>query len=130
MSIRFEAGLIPAIIQNRATGEVLMVGYMNQEAYEKTHQTGRVTFYSRSRKKLWTKGESSGHWLRLHEIRMDCDGDALLALVDLQGPGTCHMGYRSCFFRKVTSVGTEVIAQQVFEPEKVYTEACPQGGLS
>lgn len=127
MSIRFKTDLIPAVVQDRTSGEVLMVGYMNQEAYRKTAETGRVTFYSRSRRKLWTKGESSGHWLKVHEIRIDCDEDTVLALVDLQGPGICHLGYRSCFFRKMTPEGAEVIAPRVFEPEKVYQKSASRG---
>ena len=127
MPIRFKTDLIPAVVQDRTSGEVLMVGYMNQEAYRKTAETGRVTFYSRSRRKLWTKGESSGHWLKIREIRIDCDEDTLLALVDLQGPGTCHFGYRSCFFRKMTPEGAEVIAPRVFDPEKVYQKPASEG---
>ncbi len=127
MSIRFKTDLIPAVVQDRTSGEVLMVGYMKQDAYRKTTETGRVTFYSRSRRKLWTKGESSGHWLKVREIRIDCDEDTLLALVDLQGPGTCHLGYRSCFFRKMTPEGAEVIAPRVFEPEKVYDKPASKG---
>lgn len=120
MPVNFEQGLVAAIVQEQKTGDVLMVGYMNREAYQKTMDTGSVTFYSRSRKKLWTKGEFSGHRLLLREARVDCDGDALLVLVDLEGPGTCHEGYRSCFFRRVTPAGEEIIAPRVFEPERVY----------
>jgi len=120
MLIRFKMDLIPAVVQDHTSGEVLMVGYMNWEAYRKTAETGRVTFYSRSRQKLWTKGESSGHWLKVHEIRIDCDEDTILVLADLQGPGTCHLGYRSCFFRRMTLEGEEIIAPRVFEPDKVY----------
>ena len=127
MPIRFKTDLIPAVVQDRTSGEVLMVGYMNQAAYRKTAETGRVTFYSRSRRKLWTKGESSGHWLKVREIRIDCDEDTLLALVDPQGPGTCHLGYRSCFFRKMTPEGAEVIAPRVFDPEKVYQKPASEG---
>lgn len=120
MSIRFDAGLVPAVIQDKTSGKVLMVGYMNQEAFRKTQETGKVTFYSRSRKKLWTKGESSGHWLQMREILVDCDQDTLLVLVDPLGPGTCHKGYRSCFYRKLRADGEEVIAPRVFDPKKVY----------
>ncbi len=113
-------GLIPAIVQDKSSGEVLMLGYMNDEAFGKTLETGFVTFYSRSRQKLWTKGETSGHKLRVHEVRVDCDKDALLVQAELAGPGCCHMGYRSCFFRKVTAQGEEVIARQEFNPDEVY----------
>jgi phosphoribosyl-ATP pyrophosphohydrolase/phosphoribosyl-AMP cyclohydrolase len=90
-------GLIPAIIQHARSGEVLMLGYMNEEALRLTHETGLVTFYSRSRQALWRKGETSGNTLRLVAVRQDCDGDALLVLAEPAGP-TCHTGERSCFF--------------------------------
>jgi phosphoribosyl-AMP cyclohydrolase len=118
-----EDGLIPAIIQDRRSGKVLMLGYMNEEAYQKTMITGFVTFYSRSRQKLWMKGETSGHRLTAKEIRVDCDQDALLIQADLAGPGCCHMGYRSCFFRKVTPNGEEIILEREFDPAKVYGES-------
>jgi phosphoribosyl-AMP cyclohydrolase len=116
-------GLIPAIIQDRHSGKVLMLGYMNAEAYQQTLITGFVTFYSRSRQKLWTKGETSGHRLTAREIRVDCDQDALLIQADLAGPGCCHMGYRSCFFRKVTPNGEEIILSREFDPTRVYGAA-------
>jgi phosphoribosyl-AMP cyclohydrolase len=118
-----EDGLIPAIIQDRHSGKVLMLGYMNEDAYKKTLTSGFVTFYSRSRQKLWVKGETSGHRLMAREIRVDCDQDALLIQADLTGPGCCHMGYRSCFFRKVTANGEEIILQREFDPARVYGEA-------
>jgi phosphoribosyl-AMP cyclohydrolase len=120
-----EDGLIPAIIQDRHSGKVLMLGYMNEVAYQKTLDSGFVTFYSRSRQKLWVKGETSGHRLMAREIRVDCDQDALLIQADLTGPGCCHMGYRSCFFRKVTANGEEIILQREFDPARVYGEAKP-----
>ena len=120
MEFKFQEGLIPAIIQDKHTGKVLMLGYMNQEAYDHTLTSGYVTFFSRSRQKLWTKGETSGHRLRVREIRVDCDLDALLIQADLTGPGCCHMGYKSCFFRKLTGKGEEVIAKREFDPEEVY----------
>jgi phosphoribosyl-AMP cyclohydrolase len=113
-------GLIPAVVQDRHSGKVLMLGYMNAEAYQATMKTGLVTFYSRSRNKLWTKGETSGHRLILREMRVDCDLDALLIQADLSGPGCCHEGYRSCFFRKLTLKGEEVILAREFDPAKVY----------
>jgi phosphoribosyl-AMP cyclohydrolase len=121
-----EDGLIPAIVQDRHSGKVLMLGYMNEDAYKKTLTSGFVTFYSRSRQKLWVKGETSGHRLMAREIRVDCDQDALLIQADLTGPGCCHMGYRSCFFRKVTATGEEIILQREFDPARVYGEAKPE----
>ena len=121
-----EDGLIPAVIQDRHSGKVLMLGYMNEDAYKKTLTSGFVTFYSRSRQKLWVKGETSGHRLMAREIRVDCDQDALLIQADLAGPGCCHMGYRSCFFRKVTANGEEIILQREFDPARVYGEAKPE----
>jgi phosphoribosyl-AMP cyclohydrolase len=116
-------GLVPAVVQDDATGEVLMLGYMNAEALEATVATGEVTFYSRSRRRLWRKGEQSGHRLRLRELRVDCDADALLLRVEALGPGVCHEGYRSCFFRRLEPDGTAtVVAERVFDPGEVYGE--------
>jgi phosphoribosyl-AMP cyclohydrolase len=120
MEFKFQDGLIPAIIQEKHSGKVLMLGYMNQEAYEHTLNSGIVTFYSRSRQRLWIKGETSGHKLRVRQIRVDCDLDALLIQADLTGPGCCHLGYKSCFFRKLTTEGEEIIAEREFNPTKVY----------
>lgn len=120
MDLKFQDDLIPAIVQDKGTGDVLMLGYMNDQAYQQTLRTGYVTFYSRSRQKLWTKGETSGHKLRVHELRIDCDKDALLIQAELAGPGCCHLGYRSCFFRKVTPQGEEIVAPQEFNPDEVY----------
>lgn len=120
MDFKFQDGLIPAVIQEKRSGKVLMLGYMNQEAYERTLETGLVTFYSRRRQKLWAKGETSGHRLRVREIRVDCDQDALLVQADLSGPGCCHRGYKSCFFRKLTPRGEEIIAAREFDPADVY----------
>jgi phosphoribosyl-AMP cyclohydrolase len=100
-----------------------MLGYMNLEAYQETLRSGYVTFFSRSRQKLWTKGETSGHRLAVREIRLDCDRDALLIQADLTGPGCCHLGYESCFFRKVTPKGEEIILKREFDPDKVYKTA-------
>ena len=93
-----EQGLVPAVVQDVNTREVLMVAWMNSEAVEKTRQTGQAHFWSRSRKKLWRKGETSGNVLSVHEIRLDCDADTLLLLVNPAGPA-CHTGERSCFYR-------------------------------
>jgi len=122
MELKYADGLIPAVVQDSHSGKVLMLGYMNDESYQRTLETGYVTFYSRSRKKLWTKGETSGHRLKVREIRVDCDQDALLIQAHLSGPGCCHMGYKSCFFRKLTANGEEIILQREFDPEKVYGE--------
>jgi phosphoribosyl-AMP cyclohydrolase len=120
MDLKFQDGLIPAIIQDRHSGKVLMLGYMNEAALERTLESGFVTFYSRSRQKLWTKGETSGHRLEVREVRLDCDRDALLVQAELTGPGCCHLGYKSCFFRKVTEGGEEIILAREFDPDKVY----------
>ena len=126
MDLNFQEGLIPVIIQDRHSGKVLMLGYMNTEAIEKTLKSGYVTFFSRSRQKLWTKGETSGYRLRVREIRVDCDHDTLLVQADLKGPGCCHMGYKSCFFRKLTASGEEIILQREFDPTEVYGDKNPE----
>jgi len=114
-------GLIPGIVQDHRTGEVLMLGYLNREALGQTQRTGEVHFFSRSRNRLWKKGETSGHVLRLREIRLDCDADALLLLVEPVGPGVCHEGYRSCFFRRFDADGApRVIAERAFLPVEIY----------
>jgi phosphoribosyl-AMP cyclohydrolase len=125
MDLDFEKkdGLIPAIIQDDASDEVLMLGFMNREALELTRATGFVTFYSRSRRKLWTKGESSGQKLLLRELRVDCDQDALLVRVKLSGSAVCHEGYRSCFFRRLEKDDqAAVIAERIFSPAELYGE--------
>jgi phosphoribosyl-AMP cyclohydrolase len=114
-------GLVPAIIQDERTGDVLMLGFMNATALAETQRTGEVVFFSRSRNKLWKKGESSGHILKVRELRIDCDADALLVRVEPVGPGVCHEGYRSCFYRSLAEDGSAtVIAERTFVPEKVY----------
>lgn len=114
-------GLIPGIVQDHRTGEVLMLGYLNPEAVEETQRTGEVHFFSRSRNRLWKKGETSGHVLRLRELRLDCDADALLLLVEPVGPGVCHEGFRSCFFRQLEENGdSRVIAERTFKPSDIY----------
>ena len=121
-----EDGLIPAIIQDRRSGKVLMLGYMNADAYHQTLKSGYVTFFSRARQKLWTKGETSGHHLVVKEVRVDCDQDALLVQAELDGPGCCHLGYRSCFFRKLTGKGEEIILEREFDPARVYGDKHPE----
>lgn len=123
MKIAFEKynGLVPAIVQDHATGEVLMLGFMNEEALAETQRTGQAVFFSRSRNKLWRKGESSGHLLKVVELRVDCDSDTLLLRVQAVGPGVCHEGYRSCFFRKLENDGTATVTEdRVFDPSKIY----------
>ena len=121
IDFRKSGGLVPAIIQDERTGDVLMLGFMNSESLAETQRTGEAVFFSRSRNKLWKKGESSGHVLRVREMRVDCDTDALLVRVEAVGPGVCHEGYRSCFFRKLEPDGSaSVIAERTFAPEKVY----------
>jgi phosphoribosyl-AMP cyclohydrolase len=96
-----EAGLIPAVVQDAATGDVLMVAYMNRESLVETVETGKTWFWSRSRQKYWMKGESSGHTQDVHEILYDCDADCLLVKVTQNGPGACHTNERSCFYRRL-----------------------------
>jgi len=116
-----ENGLIPAIIQDAENNEVLMLGYMNKEAVQRTLETGRVCFWSRSRQKFWVKGETSGHTQTVRAVRFDCDGDALLIKVEQKG-GACHTGYRSCFFREISPDGksVSVIGDKVFDPDAIY----------
>jgi phosphoribosyl-AMP cyclohydrolase len=121
------SGLVPAIIQDVRSGDVLMLGFMNAESLAETQRTGEVVFFSRSRNRLWKKGESSGHVLKVRELRVDCDSDALLVRVEAVGPGVCHEGYRSCFFRKAEADGSaRIIAERTFEPAKVYGREKPQ----
>ena len=112
-------GLLPAVAQDAATGEVLMVAWMNAEACEETVRTGRAVYYSRSRGKLWRKGEESGHMQTVHGIFVDCDADTILLKVEQAG-AACHEGYRSCFFREVTPNGMAVIAERLVDPAEVY----------
>ncbi len=112
-------GLIPAVIQDADNSEVLMVGYMNQEAVDRTLSTGRVTYWSRSRQKFWVKGETSGHVQHVVEARTDCDKDCLLLRVRQEGVA-CHDGYRSCFYRSVAGDALEVVEPRLVDPEQVY----------
>ena len=113
-------GLLPAVIQDYGSGRVLMVGYMNRDAFQRTVETGFATFYSRSRQKLWQKGETSGHRLVVKEISTDCDKDAVLLRVEPQGPGVCHEGYESCFYRRFENGGWVKGEARVFDPAAVY----------
>ncbi len=122
MTLDFDkaGGLVPAVVQDHATGRVLMVGYMNEEAFRKTVETGYVTFYSRSRNKLWLKGETSGHRLEVRNISTDCDRDAVLVQAEELGPGVCHEGYRSCFFRSLVGGEWRVTEERAYDPKTVY----------
>jgi phosphoribosyl-AMP cyclohydrolase len=113
-------GLVPAVIQDSDTGRVLMVGFMNQESFRKTVETGCATFFSRSRNKLWMKGETSGHRLLVREISVDCDRDSLLVRVEPLGPGVCHEGYRSCFFRTFKGGEWVVSENRTYDPDRTY----------
>lgn len=113
-------GLVPAVIQDHASGRVLMVGFMNDEAFRKTVESGYATFYSRSRNKLWLKGESSGHRLVVKEISTDCDQDTVLVKVEALGPGVCHEGYESCFFRTLRDGKWTESEVKSYDPKAVY----------
>jgi len=115
-------GLIPAVVQDWKTGEVLMVAYMNAESWAKTQETGTACFWSRSRKKIWLKGETSGHVQIVKEVFLDCDDDALLLKVEQVGGAACHTGYRSCFYRKVVDDRAEAVGERIFDPKEVYGE--------
>jgi phosphoribosyl-AMP cyclohydrolase len=111
-------GLVPAIAQDAATGEVLMLAYMNEAAFRRTVETGYATYYSRSRRKLWTKGETSGNRQRVLELYLDCDLDAVLVKIEQIGGAACHTGFRSCFYRRLKDGCLEVVGEKVFEPEQ------------
>jgi phosphoribosyl-AMP cyclohydrolase len=113
-------GLVTAIAQDHATGEILMVAYMNPEAFERTLELGQVVYWSTSRNELWHKGESSGNVQILKDVYVDCDGDAVLLMVEQQGGAACHTGKRSCFFRVRRDAGWTDVGEQVFDPEQVY----------
>lgn len=113
-------GLIPAIVQDYKTGDVLMLAFMNKEAWETTLSTGKATYYSRTRQELWIKGKTSGNMQVVKEIRIDCDNDTVLLKVGQIGGAACHLGYKSCFFKKVEAGSLRVIGKPVFDPEEVY----------
>jgi phosphoribosyl-AMP cyclohydrolase len=112
-------GLVPVIVQDYRSHEVLMLAYMNAEAWQKTQETGKAHYYSRSRRGLWLKGEESGHFQEVKGAFVDCDNDTLLLRVKQAG-GACHMGYRSCFFRKKTETGWRIAGKRIFNPDEVY----------
>jgi len=122
MNLNFSSldGLMPAVVQDHATDRVLMVGFMNEESFRRTVETGAVTFYSRSRQKLWVKGETSGHRLLVREITTDCDRDCVLVKVEALGPGVCHEGYASCFFRRLENGEWKETEPRAFDPKAVY----------
>jgi len=115
-------GLIPAVVQEYETGEVLMLAYMNKEAWEETLSTGKATYYSRSRKELWVKGKTSGNLQLIREIRIDCDDDTVLLKVEQLGGAACHTGHKSCFFKKVEDDSVKVVGTPIFDPEEVYNK--------
>ncbi|MGD9975842.1 MAG: phosphoribosyl-AMP cyclohydrolase [Desulfatirhabdiaceae bacterium] len=113
-------GLIPAIVQDYQTLEVLMLAFMNEKAWDLTLSTGKATYYSRSRNSLWVKGETSGNIQQVREIYIDCDNDTVLLKVEQIGGAACHTGYKSCFYRKITDSGIEIMGKPVFDPKEVY----------
>jgi phosphoribosyl-AMP cyclohydrolase len=113
-------GLIPAIVQDFATGEILMLAYMNQEAFEATLSSGNATYYSRSRQTLWIKGETSGNVQRVKEVRIDCDNDTVLLKVEQIGGAACHTGHHSCFYKKLENGSVRIIGEPIFDPKEVY----------
>ena len=113
-------GLLPAIAQDSETGEVLMLAYINEEAWRKTLETGKAHYWSRSRNKLWLKGESSNHVQLVREILVDCDEDTVIFKVEQLGGAACHKGYRSCFFRRCEDDGLKIKDKPVFDPREVY----------
>ena len=115
-------GLIPAIVQDYKTGQVLMLGFMNREAWETTLSSGKATFFSRTRQSLWVKGQTSGNIQLVKEIRIDCDDDTVLLKVEQVGGAACHTGYKSCFFKKIEDGSVKVVGKQVFDPKEVYNK--------
>ena len=113
-------GLLPAVAQDAGTGQVLMLAWMNRDAYDETLRTGRAVYYSRSRGKLWRKGEESGNVQEVREVYLDCDADTILLKVHQVGGAACHEGYASCFFRRVEGDRLQTEGERVFDPEAVY----------
>ena len=122
LNFKKTGGLIPAIAQDYATGEILMLAYMNQEAFKATLSSGKATYYSRSRQTLWVKGETSGNVQQVKEIRIDCDNDTVLLKVEQIGGAACHTGHRSCFYKKIENGSIREIGEPVFDPEEVYNK--------
>ena len=113
-------GLIPVVVQDYKTGEVLMLAFMNQEAWEATLSTGKATYYSRTRQQLWIKGETSGNIQIIKDIRIDCDDDTVVLKVDQVGGAACHTGHKSCFYKKVEDGSIRIVGKPIFNPEEVY----------
>jgi phosphoribosyl-AMP cyclohydrolase len=122
ISLDFEkiGGLVPVIVQDAVSGEVLMLAFMNEEAWQKTLETGKATYWSRTRQELWIKGGTSGNIQLIKEIRVDCDNDTVLLKVEQVGGAACHTGYRSCFYRKIEEGGIVIDGDKIFDPEEVY----------
>jgi len=122
ITLNFEkcGGLVPTIVQDFETGEVLMLAFMNEEAWQETLNTGQATYWSRTRQELWVKGQTSGNVQLVKEIRIDCDDDTVLLKVEQIGGAACHTGYRSCFFKEVADGSIRVVGEKIFEPEEVY----------
>ena len=122
IKLNFEkmSGLVPAIVQDYETGDVLMLAFMNPDAWEATLNTGEATYYSRTRQTLWVKGKTSGNIQIVKEIRVDCDDDTVLLKIEQVGGAACHTGYKSCFFKKVEEGSVKVIGKPIFDPEEVY----------
>ena len=114
-------GLLAAVAQDAETGEVLMLAVMNAESFAETLATGRAVYYSRSRKRLWRKGEESGHYQEVRQILVDCDGDAIVLKVRQQGAAACHTGRRSCFFHEVSTSGVRIVAEPIVDPQTLYS---------
>lgn len=123
----FGGGLLPAVVQDAASGEVLMLAWMNEEAWRRTLESGEAHFWSRSRRELWHKGATSGHVQRVRAVRLDCDSDAILLLVEQAGGAACHTGHRTCFFREWREGALAVCAPMVFDPAAVYGAAAASG---
>ena len=124
MELKFDkmGGLVPAIVQDNDTGEVLMLAFMNADAWRRTLETGLATYYSRSRDTLWVKGKTSGNVQKVREIRVDCDDDTVLLKVEQVGGAACHTGYRSCFYKKIEDGSVRIIGEPVFDPKEVYKD--------
>jgi len=115
-------GLIPAIVQDYQTGEVLMLAFMNQQAWEATLKTGKATYWSRTRQELRIKGQTSGHQQIVKEIRVDCDADTVLLKIEQLGGAACHTGHRSCFHKKIENGSVQIVGEPVFDPKEVYSK--------
>jgi phosphoribosyl-AMP cyclohydrolase len=113
-------GLVPVIVQDQKTKDVLMLAYMNRESWIKTLETLRATYWSRSRNALWVKGETSGHYQIVREVLIDCDGDTILLVVEQLGDAACHTGYKSCFHRRVSGAEVQIVGKRLFDPGDVY----------